>query len=324
MLKSLMLMDLKRMMHYTELADYLKSNPLEAALLGFNSNGGTVEVPSVRTFRHFHRLRIGKQWDSLFEMLRDEVIAQGRVLGLGIGERCAEDSMPVAAMDGDGYATYNNHYEITGYKLDTIDDIDHGLPVAMKTVPANVGDATLLQEQVRSTMKQTGMRGLWIDGGYDSYENTGWLNINGIKPHFHIHGNRVPNPAGSVEHLKALYGRHWKDEGYRSRAPIEFILTFLFSHGHHVDVGAYFRNIEMLRYESDSVTYLKDYHLRSGKEGHHGYWKEHLSLQRRLRVRGLRDVDIFLTRNLCTILAVALNRLQHGVREHLSSVAYLK
>ena len=28
MLKSLMLMDLKRMMHYTELADYLKSNPL--------------------------------------------------------------------------------------------------------------------------------------------------------------------------------------------------------------------------------------------------------------------------------------------------------
>ena len=91
-----------------------------------------------------------------------------------------------------------------------------------------------------------------------------------------------------------------------------------------MDVGAYFRNIEMLRYESDTITYLKDYHLRSRKEGHHGYWKEHLSLQRRLRVRGLRNVDIFLTRNLCTILAVALNRLQHGVREHLSSVAYLK
>lgn len=149
MLKSLMLMDRKRMMHYTELVDYLKSNPLEAELLGFNRNGGTVEVPSVKTFWHFHRLRMGKQWDSLFEMLRDEVIAQGRV-------------------------------------------------------------------------------------------------------------------------------------------------------------------------------HLKDYHLRSRKEGHHGYWKEHLSLQRRLRVRGLRNVDIFLTRNLCTILAVALNRLQHGVREHLSSVAYLK
>ena len=68
MLKSLVLMDLKRMLHYTELADYLKSNPLEAALLGFNRNGGTVEVPSVKTFRHFHRLRIGKQWDRLFEM----------------------------------------------------------------------------------------------------------------------------------------------------------------------------------------------------------------------------------------------------------------
>ena len=50
-------------------------------------------------------------------------------------------------MDGDGDAAYNGHYETTGYKLDTIDNIDHGLPVAMKTVPANVGDATLLQEQ---------------------------------------------------------------------------------------------------------------------------------------------------------------------------------
>lgn len=134
---------------------------------------------------------MGKQWDSLFEMLRDEVIAQGRALGLDICERCAEDSMP-AAMGGDGDAAYNDHYEITGYKLDMIDDIDHGLPLAMKTVPASVGDASLLQEQFRSCMKQTGIRGLWIDGGYDSYENIGLL-INGIKPHFHIHGNFVLN-----------------------------------------------------------------------------------------------------------------------------------
>ena len=141
MLKTLMMMDRKRMMHYTEPADYLKSNPLEAALPGFNRNGGTVEVQSVKTFWHFHRLRMGKQWDSLFEMLRDEVIAQDRALGPGISERCAEDGMPVAAMDGDGDASYNDHYEITDYRLDTIDDIDHGLPVAMKTVPGNVGDA---------------------------------------------------------------------------------------------------------------------------------------------------------------------------------------
>ncbi len=204
MLKALMLMDLKRMLHYTEVADYLKSNPLEAALLGFNRNGGTVEVPSVKTFWHFQYVRVGGAWDNLFEMLRDEVIAQGRVPGLGIGERCAEDSIPIAAMEGDGDAAYNDHYEITGYKLDTIDDIDYGLPMAMKTVPANVGDAPLLQEQVRSCMKQTGMSDLWMDGGYDSYDNIGWLNINGIRPHFHIHENWVPNLAGSVEHPQAL------------------------------------------------------------------------------------------------------------------------
>ncbi len=76
--------------------------------------------------------------------------------------------------------------------------------------------------------------------------------------------------------------------------------------------------------KSDPVQYLRDYHLRSRKEGHQGYWKEHLSLQRRLRICGLHNVHMFLTRNLRTVMAVALNRLQHGVTEHLSSVAYLK
>ena len=324
MLKSLVLMDLKRMLHYTELADYLKSNPLEAALLGFTGNGGSVEVPSVKTLWHFHNTRVGGGWDRLFEMLRDEVIAQGKSIDLGIGQRCAEDSIPIAAMKDDVDARYNDHYEITGYKFDTIDDIDHGLPMARKTVPANEGDAPLLQEQVRSCMNAAGMSDLWIDGGYDSYENIGWLNINSIMPHFHIHGNWVLNPAGSVEHLQALYNRHWKDDGYGSGVSMEFMLAFLFNRGHHEDVGAYFRNTGMLRYESDPVSYLRDYHLRSRKEGHHGYWKEHLSLQRRLRVRGLKNVDMFLTRNMCTILAVALNRLQHGVKSHLASVTYLE
>ena len=142
--------------------------------------------------------------------------------------------------------------------------------------------------------------------------------------HVLIHENWVLNPAGSIEHITALYNSHWKDAGYRTWASTGYMLTFLFNQGRYEEVGAYFRNIEMLRYEADPASYLKDYHLHSRKEGNHGYWKEHLALQKRLRVRGIESVDRYLTRNLCTILAVALNRLQHGVRAHLASVAYLK
>ena len=273
MLKALMLMDIKRMLHYTELADYLKSNPLDAALLGFRRSGDRVEVPSVKTLWHFHNTRIGKGWDRLFEIIRDRVIAEGKTMGMNIGERCAEDSIPITAMNGDRDAEYNDHYKITGYKLDTINDIEDGLPMAKKTVTANAADAPMLQERVGSCRQQTGMKDIWIDGGYDSYENIGWLQINGIRPHFHIHENWVLNTAGSIEHITAQYNSHWKDSGYRAGASTGYMLTFLFNHGRYEEVGAYFRNIEMLRYEADPASYLKDYHLRSRKEDNHGYWK---------------------------------------------------
>jgi hypothetical protein len=48
------------------------------------------------------------------------------------------------------------------------------------------------------------------------------------------------------------------------------------------------------------------------------------SLQRRLRVYGLCNVDMFLTCDLYTELAVALTWLQHDVEESRSYVAYLK
>jgi hypothetical protein len=59
-------------------------------------------------------------------------------------------------------------------------------------------------------------------------------------------------------------------------------------------------------------------------------WNEERSVEDRDRsgrppaLGCIESVDRYLTRNLCTILAVALNRLQHCVKAHLASVAYLK
>ncbi len=106
------------------------------ALLGFRRSGDRVEVPSVKTLWHFHNTRIGKGWDRLFEIIMDEEIAEGKTMGMNIGERCAEDSIPITAMNGDQDAEYNDHYKITGYKLDTLNDIEDSLPIAKKTVTA--------------------------------------------------------------------------------------------------------------------------------------------------------------------------------------------
>ncbi len=48
----------------------------------------------------------------------------------------------------------------------------------------------------------------------------------------------------------------------------------------------------------------------------------HLDYERRLRTKGPENVDRYLTRNLCAVLAVALCRLQHGVKRNLTSVAF--
>lgn len=101
---------------------------------------------------------------------------------------------------------------------------------------------------------------------------------------------------------------------------MKYILSFLLKGGYE-EVGSYFRHKTMKGYDEDSQSYLNVDHKRSRKEGNHGYWKEQLQLKERMRVRGLANVDRFLTRNLCALLSVALNRLQHGIKRNLTSIA---
>lgn len=104
---------------------------------------------------------------------------------------------------------------------------------------------------------------------------------------------------------------------------MEYILSFLLSHDEVEGVGAYFRNKVMDRQLEDPIRFNGDYHLRNRQEGNHGYWKEHMDIEKRIRVKGRVKVDRYLTRNLCALLAVALCRLQHGAKSNLTSITYL-
>lgn len=148
------------------------------------------------------------------------------------------------------------------------------------------------------------------------------MGVHRIKAHHPIHENWVHNRKGGISNLKRLYNKHWKDPYYRSNADLKSILPFLFEKGYYEEVGSFFRNLSMDEYEKDPEAYEKDYHKRSREEGNNGYWKEHLLLEDKLTVKGKARVDRYITRNLCALLAIALCRLQHGVKENLTSIAY--
>lgn len=320
--KSFFLFDIRRKRFYTELWKYLISHPDDAQKLGFPKKDGRVLIPGVKNLWHFYNIRM--DWDEFFKILRNETVKEGKDMGLKIGRRTMEDSMPVEAFHTDKEAEYNDYYKINGYKLDTVDDLETNVPLSKETIGINEDEAKQLIPHMEDMSKDNiKVKEHWIDGGYDDYPNLAWMGVHGIEAHHRIHKNWVKNEKGNVDHLQELYQKNWKDSRFKPNADMHYILSFLLKKGYEEEVGAYFRNLAMKRYDEDSQSYLKVYHKRSRKEGNHGYWKEQLQLKERMRVKGIANVDRFLTRNLCALLSVALNRLQHGIKRNLTSIASL-
>jgi len=324
MLKAVLFMNLKKMKFFPELVRYLTSNPSVALTLGFLKKDGKVCIPSKQNFWHFCNIRLRDHWDELLTLVRNEVLTVGGSLGLTLGEKTLEDAMPLESLQGDHEAEYNDHYKIKGYKVDSITDQNAGVPLSVTVTSINNDEAKNLIPQL-TEMRISGIRVKehTIDGGYDDYEMIGWMGIHGIQGRYRIHTNWVHNIKGDMQYIQALYQKHWHDSEFKQYASLSDILRFLFTKGYTEEVGAFYRNQTMAAYTQNPQEYLKRYHVRSRQEGHHGYWKEHLELQDRLRTKGLARVTRYVLRNICTILAVVLCRLQHHQKENLTSIVYL-
>jgi len=324
MLKAVMFMNLKKMKFFPELVRYLMSNPTVALRLGFLKEDGQVSIPSKQNLWHFCNIRLKDHWETVFTLMRDESVAKAETLGLRLGEKTLEDAMPLQSRPRDSEAEYNDHYKIKGYKIDSVTDQDKYVPLSVKVTSINADEAKNLIPQL-SALNRSGIRVTdhTIDGGYADYELIGWMGIHGIQGWYKIHTNWVYNTKGEEHYLRALYQHHWQDPGFKVHASFSEILRFLFKKGYTEDVGAYYRNQAMRAYTQNPQSYLKTYHVRSRQEGHHGYWKEHLALEERLRTKGLEQITRYVLRNFCSILAVVLCRLQHHCKDHLTSIAYL-
>jgi hypothetical protein len=323
MVKALFLMDIKRMKFYPELWRYLVVHQEYASMLGFRIKDGMVKIPSPKTLWHFDRIRMARYWDTFFRFMRDECVSKGQNLNLPIGRKVTEDATPIEALKEDSEAEYNAHYKVSGYKLDTVVDLETNIPLSKETIGINEDEAKCIIPHLKKTI-DSGIKteDIWLDGGYDDYPNLAWAGVHRIRVHHHIHENWVQNPKGEENALRVLYQKYWKHPDFLPKTGMDYILSFLLSQGEVEAIGAYFRNKAMDRERQDPIRFNDDYHLRNRQEGNHGYWKEHMDMEKRLRVKGRIKVDRYLTRNLCALLAVALCRLQHGIKTNLTSIAY--
>ena len=339
MFKTMIYRKIMKIRYYTRTENYLKDHPDEAIELGFNIDvDGNALVPDHETLRHFEKIRLGNEgMDAIMELFCIKVIGEGNKLGLKIGKKTGTDSTPIQTHnDPDG--TYNGHYKKEMVKAHITSDYDHNIPLAKQVCSGTDGDDQYLECMLQKTAvsAKDNMEETWYDGGYNSNKNIALAHVEfGLTCHYHIdrdwrrnvtygHSFEGKNYTYTPEQeINYLYRKYWKEPDYKKDASLESMMKYLIKKGVYEPVAMYFRNPYVAAYEECPDAVLDVYHLRNISEGINSYMKSNLGLETHVNGKGIKNIDLHVTQCCIALLAVALIRLQHGIKENLSSVAYL-
>ncbi len=88
-------------------------------------------------------------------------------------------------------------------------------------------------------------------------------------------------------------------------------------------VSMFFRNASMHEYEECPEGVFEVYHIRNCSEGVNSYMKTNLGLETHVNGKGMKNIDLHVTQCCLALLAAALTRLQHGIKDNISSTVYL-
>ncbi|MGZ3854348.1 MAG: hypothetical protein ACXVBX_16250 [Flavisolibacter sp.] len=339
MFKTMVCRKIMKIRYYTRTQNYLKDHPLEAIELGFNIDAnGNALVPDHETLRHFEKIRLGNEgMDKIMELFCINVVGVGNRLGLKIGEKTGTDNTPIQTHnDPDG--TYNGHYKKEMVKAHITSDYDNNVPLAKQVCGGTDGDDQYLEGMLRKTAvsAKENMDGSWFDGGYNSNKNIALAHVEfGLTCHYHIDKDwrrnvtYEHNLGGKTyiytpeQEINYLYRKYWMEPDYKKDASIEYMMMYLVRREIYEPVAMYFRNPYVAKYEECPDAVLDIYHLRNISEGINSYMKANLGLETHVNGKGIKNIDLHVTQCCIALLAVALIRLQHGIKENLSSVAYL-
>jgi hypothetical protein len=338
MVKAFIWRNINTIKYYTKEARHLETHPDEAFELGFNIDpDGNVIVPDHETLRHFEKVRIStKGMDAIMQLFCIKVVDAGNKLGLKIGKYTGTDSTPIKTHnDPDG--KYNDHYKKKMVKAHITMDYEHNIPLAKKVCGGTENDDAHLETMLRMTAvsAKMNMEETWFDGGYNSNKNIAFAHVEmGLTSHYHIDKDWKENVyehrfSGKTyfyspeQEINYLYRKSWQDSKYKKDATLDYMMQFLIKKGIYDPVAMYFRNDYMRKYEECSDNVLDIYHWRNCNEGINSYLKDHLEVEAHLNGKGLKNIDLHVTECCIAMLAVAFVRLQNGIIENLSSVAYL-
>ena len=339
MVKAFIWRNIKTIKYYTKEERILKTHPDEALELGFNiDQDENVIVPDHETLRHFEKVRMSnKGMDSIMQLFCINVVEAGNRLGLKIGKCTGTDSTPINTHN-DPAGKYNGHYKKKMVKAQITMDYEHNIPLAKKVCGGTEADDKYLEEMLRKTAvsARMNMEETWFDGGYNSNKNIAFAHVEmGLMSHYHIDKDWRENVKyehrfngktylySPEQEINYLYRKNWQDPKYKKDASLEYKMQFLVKKGFHDPVAMYFRNDYMQKYDECSDNVLDLYHRRNSNEGINSYLKDHLEVEVHLNGKGMKNIDLHVTECCIVMLAVAFVRLQHGVKENLSSVAYL-
>lgn len=180
MLNALIAMRLENMNSFSQLVERLKYDAYLRYVCGFEVFGKT---PSIASFSRFYSKIIE---DDCLKVLFSSVVNQAEEMGLLDLSAVAIDSSKVEAYEKavpnkkiakDGKSanwgiksdTNGNPIKWFGYKLHIVTDVKSGLPVAIKVTPANVNDASVVEEILELTAENIHSRIYYylMDSGYD-------------------------------------------------------------------------------------------------------------------------------------------------------------
>ena len=296
----------------------IQTNEIIAENLGFDFDN----LPTYETIRHFINDLLPNELDTMFYSIVKEIDRNLRKNGDKIS-KASEDATVITAKRNDD-AKYSGYYKTKGWKKDLLRD-SHGIFISYEDMEINDNEGDALLHHLQK-LREIGIKleELTVDGKYPTYENIaiakcGYGTNLLYKPQKHW----VYNEKGSVRKLHERYSRYWRDEYYKANQSIDYELQFLYKKGEYEYVGAYFRNIQVKKYEVNEKLRKKIIRKRNGDEGFNSYIKQHVGFESDLPRKGRKNAFFHTTLCLVTLNMVALTRLQNGIKENLTSVAYL-
>lgn len=322
MLKTMIYFKLKHYNFLTELWDDLLATPHLSDDLGFN------EIPNYNTLYHFLIKRLNSKGtkmllDAFVEANRKELLRHG----IKLGEEIVLDASPIPGKKKDEEADWNGHYEMWCYLWHNLRCLNTGLPLNFHITNGREDEAHFLAPFVLKlkTLQRINPLRAYIDCGYASFENIARMYVYfDIDVVCNIAKDWKFSELGTEAEIQRWYNKFWKEPYYKPKADFEYMqyALMLKNETRFKQVGMYYRNNILTRYEECPDGYMDDYHFRNRIENNHGTEKRKTEIKN-IEAKSIERITTHIGVHLIALHAIALCRLQNGITTGLTNLAGL-